>query len=103
MNDNEKKFEDIISELESLVAEVETGTLPMEKMIEQIERGAKLIKQCQKRLDVMNSKVEILFKDDGNSGEFAEFDPATERSTAAKKAPAPTAAPEQSPQEELPF
>ena len=101
MNDSEKKFEDIVSELESLVAEVENGALPMEKMVERIERGAQLIKQCQKRLDVMNGKVEILFKDDGNSGSFEEFDPTTERSKFAAEAPAAAVA--RSPQEELPF
>ena len=48
-------------------------------MIDKITEGVKLIRFCQKRLDALNSKVEILFKDDGAGGEFTEFDSATDR------------------------
>lgn len=91
-------FEQALAELEKLVGEIENGTLPLEKMIDRIEQGAKLVKLCQSKLDVMNSKVELLFKDDGNSGEFREFDPSSERARAAAATVAPTEA-----QDDLPF
>lgn len=99
MSQTEKSFESALTELEQLIAEVESGSLPLEKMIDRIENGAKLIKLCQSKLNTMNSKVEILFKDDGAQGSFADFNPATERSQAAgKPIPAPG-----TDQEELPF
>ena len=94
----EISFEQAISELEKLVSEIENGSLPLEKMIDHIERGAKLIKLCQGKLNVMNSKVELLFKDDGNAGEFREFDTSSERSRAAAQAATVSAN-----QDDLPF
>ena len=99
MSEPEKSFEVALAELEQLIAEVESGSLPLEKMIDRIEVGAKLIKLCQSKLNNMNSKVEILFKDDGAAGEFKEFDPDNERTRAAKRPPAPVV----NDQEELPF
>jgi len=99
MSEPEKSFEVALAELEQLIAEVESGSLPLEKMIDRIENGAKLIKLCQSKLNTMNSKVEMLFKDDGAAGEFADFDPDNERTRATKRPPAPLA----NDQEELPF
>ena len=92
MTDQKKSFEAAISELETLIAEVENGSLPLEKMIDRITQGAELIKYCQAKLNAMNGKVEILFNDNGSNGEFTEFDPETTRSRAAgvaESAPAP--------------
>jgi len=85
MGNKEKSFEDIITELEGLIAEDENGSMPLEKMVTQLERGAALIKHCQHRLSALNSRVEMLFKDDGSSGEFVEFDPENERTQATAK------------------
>ena len=105
MSEKEKTFEAALSELEQLISEVESGSLPLEQMIDRIDRGAKLIKLCQNKLNVMNGKVEMLFKDDGSNGTFAEFDPASDRAAAA--APESIKASKnpqtQLPQEELPF
>ena len=111
MSENEKTFEAALSELEQLIREVESGSLPLETMIDRIDRGAKLIKFCQNKLNVMNGKVELLFKDDGEAGTFTEFDSSSDRTQAAVQS-----APEKSqstrktvpgaaalPQEELPF
>ena len=99
MADKEKKFEEALAKLEQVISEVENGSMPLEKMIDRIENGAKLIKLCQSKLNTMNSKVEMLFKDDGAAGEFADFDPDNERTRATKRPPAPLA----NDQEELPF
>ena len=90
MADKEKKFEEALAELEQVISEVGNGSMPLEKMIDKITEGVKLIRFCQKRLDALNSKVEILFNDDGAGGEFTEFDSATDRARAAgAAAPAP--------------
>lgn len=106
MAEKERKIEDILEELDSIVSEVENDVMPLEKMVDRITYASTLIQQCRKKLNVMNAKVELMFKDDGNQGEFTEFDPASERSQAAgatekprKKNPAAS----ESQQDVLPF
>lgn len=82
MTAKDRKFEDILDELEKLINEVENDVLPLEKMVDRVTHGAKLIRQCREKLNVMNSKVELMFKDDGEQGEFTAFDPASERAQA---------------------
>ena len=112
MSNNKEKFEDTLVRLEEIIARLETGSMPLEDMVDLVEQGAKLIKNCRSRLEVMNNKVEILFKDDGETGEFTEFDLSTDRAKAAgtvEQAPAAAppkrkkAAQESSPQDDLPF
>ena len=85
MDKKEMTFEEAACQLEMLISEVENNSLPLEKMIERITEGARLIKFCQQKLNVMNGKVEVLFRDDNNSGEFKEFDSGSDRSKAANK------------------
>ena len=106
MAQKEKKFEEMLAELEALVAEMETVSMPLEDMVEHIERGSKLVLECQKRLNVLNSKVEMIFKDDGAQGEFKSFDPTVDRSMVAQsEIVPPQSAPKDagSSQDELPF
>ena len=112
MSENKEKFEDTLERLEQIIARLENGSMPLEDMVDLVEQGAKLIKTCRSRLEVMNNKVEILFKDDGAAGEFTEFDPATDRAKAAVGTEQPTPAapaparrkrPTPPPQDDLPF
>ena len=113
MSNNKEKFEDTLVRLEEIIARLENGSMPLEDMVDLVEQGAQLIKNCRSRLEVMNNKVEILFKDDGETGEFTEFDLSTDRAQAAiGKAEmvqgTPTvkrkkAAQESPPQDDLPF
>ena len=70
MSNNKEKFEDTLAHLEEIIARLENGSMPLEDMVDLVEQGAKLIKNCRSRLEVMNNKVEILFKDDSETGEF---------------------------------
>ena len=109
MAEKEKNIEDILDELDSIVNEVESEVMPLEKMVDRITYASKLIKQCRKRLNTMNAKIELMFKDDGEQGEFVEFDPASERAQAAgteKSAPKITkkkVQPVNDQQDDLPF
>ena len=107
MNSEEKTFEEAVSELEQLINAVESGSLPLEKMIDRIAEGAKLIRLCQKKLNTMNGKIEMLFKDDGSTGSFQDFESATHRSRAGASQPAAapeaSAAPAAGTQDDLPF
>jgi exodeoxyribonuclease VII small subunit len=58
----EKSFEASLKELEQIVEQLETGDLPLEHSLELFEQGVKLSRDCQKRLDEAERKVELLLK-----------------------------------------
>ncbi len=67
-------FESAIAELESLVATMEEGDLPLEEALKQFERGVTLSRQCQQALKLAEQKVEILMEKAG-AVEPERFDP----------------------------
>ncbi|HXG93425.1 MAG TPA: exodeoxyribonuclease VII small subunit [Blastocatellia bacterium] len=64
----EKSFEASLKELEEIVEQLEAGDLPLDRSLELFEHGVKLSRECQKRLDEAERKVEILLK--GNDGSY---------------------------------
>ncbi len=58
-------FETALAELESLVASMEGGELPLEEALKQFERGVTLTRQCQQALQQAEQKVEILMEKAG--------------------------------------
>lgn len=71
---NEIDFEAALAELESLVASMEEGDLPLEEALRQFERGVTLTRQCQQALKQAEQKVEILMEKAG-AVEAERFDP----------------------------
>jgi exodeoxyribonuclease VII small subunit len=71
---SEMTFESSLRELERIVGELEAGDLALERSLELFEQGVRLSRECQKRLDEAERKVEILLK--GNDGSYspAPFD-----------------------------
>ena len=57
------KFEEALARLETIVAELERGEMPLEDSMRIFEEGIKLSKVCLKMLDDAERKVEILVKD----------------------------------------
>jgi exodeoxyribonuclease VII small subunit len=55
-------FEESLKQLESIVAQLERGDLPLEDSIKIFEEGIRLSALCKKELDSAESKVEILLK-----------------------------------------
>ena len=53
-------FEQGLSDLETVVKELESGDLPLEKAIEIFERGVTLSDRCRKELEDAETRVEIL-------------------------------------------
>ena len=53
-------FEKALSRLDSLVAEMDSGELSLDKMISYFEEGQALIKFCSTKLNEVEQKVEIL-------------------------------------------
>jgi len=65
---SEKSFEASLDELEKIVKQLEAGDLPLEASLELFEKGVRLARDCQKRLDEAERKVEILLR--SNDGTY---------------------------------
>ncbi|HUO94828.1 MAG TPA: exodeoxyribonuclease VII small subunit [Steroidobacteraceae bacterium] len=53
-------FEQAMAELESVVARLEQGDVPLEEALKAFERGVALTRACQEALQAAEQKVEIL-------------------------------------------
>jgi exodeoxyribonuclease VII small subunit len=63
----EKSFESSLNDLERIVEQLEAGDLSLEDSLKLFEQGIKLSRDCQKRLDEAERRVEVLLKNtDGN-------------------------------------
>jgi exodeoxyribonuclease VII small subunit len=56
-------FEKALSELETIVRQLEAGNLALDKSLELFSRGIELAKTCKQRLDEAELKVSKLVKD----------------------------------------
>jgi exodeoxyribonuclease VII small subunit len=53
-------YEDALAELERLVAAMEGGQLPLDKLLESYKRGAELLGFCRARLEAVEQQVKVL-------------------------------------------
>ena len=60
---NELSFETAYAELESIIARLESGELPLEESLDLYERGRKLSDHCQSLLDKAELRVNQLVGD----------------------------------------
>jgi exodeoxyribonuclease VII small subunit len=67
-------LEKALSDLETLVEELESGDLPLEKAMKKFEDGIKLTRSCQSALKDAEQKVEILLKSTAGEDTLGEFD-----------------------------
>ena len=68
-------LEKALSDLETLVEELESGDLPLEKAMKKFEDGIKLTRNCQSALKEAEQKVEILLKSAGGEEALENFEP----------------------------
>lgn len=59
-NKQSPSFEQALEELEQMVETMESGTLPLEKLIASYERGAELISHCETVLGDAKKRLELL-------------------------------------------
>lgn len=64
-------FEEAIAELESIVAQMESGNLPLDQSIKAYKRGAELLQSCQQSLADAEQQVRILTE----ANKLAAFNP----------------------------
>jgi exodeoxyribonuclease VII small subunit len=70
----EKSFESSLEDLEQIVKQLEAGDLPLERSLELFEQGVRLSRECQKRLDEAERKVEILLRSGDGTYKAAPFE-----------------------------
>ena len=64
-------FEESLSELENIVADLEQGEVTLDNALKQFERGIRLVRQSQSKLEQAQQKVSILLdEDDANLSPF---------------------------------
>jgi len=55
-------FETSLKELEKIVGELERGELPLEAQLKAFEKGVSLSRDCMKRLEDVERRVEMLMQ-----------------------------------------
>lgn len=66
MPSKQKTFEENLNDLETIVAQLEGGDVPLEKAIEQFQKGMTLSKELQKTLqDAEKTLVKVMQPDGG--------------------------------------
>jgi exodeoxyribonuclease VII small subunit len=60
---NPKKFEDELADLEGIVSEIDSGELSLEESIAAFERGVALVRSLNQKLDEVERRVEVLIRD----------------------------------------
>lgn len=72
---SELNFEQALSALEEVVQRLESGDVPLDQSISLYERGEKLRKLCQSRLDDAQARIEKIVTDvNGAASSTAPFD-----------------------------
>jgi len=53
-------YEEALAELERLVAAMEAGKMPLDRLLESYRRGAELLGFCRSRLEAVEQQVKVL-------------------------------------------
>lgn len=53
-------FESALEELEQLLGRLEAGTMPLEQLLVQYQRGAELLQYCRDQLEAVEAQVKVL-------------------------------------------
>jgi exodeoxyribonuclease VII small subunit len=55
-----ERFEDAVTELEQIVAAMETGTLTLEESLARFQRGTELLRHCRGALESAEQRIRVL-------------------------------------------
>ena len=61
-NEQARRFEDELAELERVVEQIDSGELPLEESIAAFERGVGLVRTLNHKLDEVDRRVEVLIR-----------------------------------------
>ena len=68
-----EKFEEALQKLETIVAQMEEGDLPLEEALKSFEEGVRLATFCTAKLDEAERKVEKLIRDQSGTLQSTPF------------------------------
>jgi exodeoxyribonuclease VII small subunit len=60
--ENVAKFEDQLENLETIVSQIDSGELSLEESIDAFERGVRLVRSLNRKLDEVERRVEVLMR-----------------------------------------
>lgn len=67
---NEITFEEALKQLENIIKDLESGTIPLEEAINKYTDAMNLVKLCQEKLDKATNQVNKILKEDGSLEDF---------------------------------
>lgn len=71
---NPPTLETAMQRVSEIVASMEAGDLPLEKLIESYEEGTALVKMCQEKLDAAEKRIQIIARNARGEVSLEEFD-----------------------------
>lgn len=72
---SQKTFEEDLQRLEQIVSLLESGDLPLQETLKLYEEGRRLARQCSKKLDEVEGRLQVLMSADGDSVVLDDFCP----------------------------
>ena len=66
----EKTFEEQVKELETIVGELESGELDLDKSIQKYTEAMKLLESCEKKLNSASETINKLVEENGKISDF---------------------------------
>jgi exodeoxyribonuclease VII small subunit len=63
MAKDKESFESVLGKLETVVANLESGDLPLEEALKYFEQGVSLSRECANRLNHVESRIEEILSD----------------------------------------
>lgn len=70
-SNKEKSFEEALNELETIVKELESGSIDLDKAIEKYGNAMNLAKLCSDKLNNATEKVNKILAENGNLEDFS--------------------------------
>ncbi len=81
----EIKFEEALKKLEEIVGQLESGDVSLEASLAKYEEGVRLVRLCQKKLEVAKKKIEILVKTKDGKIKIESFEEESARKRKSEK------------------
>jgi exodeoxyribonuclease VII small subunit len=75
----ERKFADAMAELEKVVERLESGELSLEESLGAFQEGVSLVQYCNRKLNEVERKIELLVKDKDGNLRLKDLDPIVQK------------------------
>jgi exodeoxyribonuclease VII small subunit len=71
---NPPTLETAMQRVSEIVSSMESGDMPLEKLIDSYEEGTDLVKMCQEKLDAAEKRIQIIARNARGKVSLEEFD-----------------------------